>query len=195
MSPGEAFSRLRQDGDYIWPLIFGLLFGWFGAFFNQIWNVLFGEAMRGMMGGFQGIEGFESFAVYTGTNVLSAVVSLMLFPIFFLIGIFIGSGILHLCLMVVGATEASDMGFEGTYKVVAYSQIANLLAVIPLFGSIFGLIASLVLNAIGFTHVHKTTQGKAIVAVLIPVALCCLCCGALIALTMAGGFAAALAGG
>ena len=195
MSPGEAFSRLRADGELIWPLIFGLIFSWFGQCFNQLWNVLFGEALRGMMSGFQGIEGFESFALYTGSNVLSAIFSIALWPIFFLIGIFIGTAILHLCLMVVGATTDAPMGFEGTLKVVAYSQIANLAAVVPLAGGLIAPVIGLILMAVGFAKVHQTTQGKAIVAVLIPVAFCCLCCVVFIFAALGSGFLAALVAG
>ena len=191
-APGDAFSRLRADGDLIWPLVFGLIFSWIGQFFTQMWNLLFGEATRGLL---DGLEGLGDYAQITTSNLPTAVVSVVLWPLIFVIAIFIGAGIFHLCLMLVGATDESPLGFEGTLKVLAYSQIANLAGVVPILGGLIAAIASLVLCVIGFTKVHRTSAGKATVAALIPVAICCICCGIVLALVVGGGLAAALAAG
>ena len=194
-APSDAFARLRADGELIWPLLFGLLFGWIGQFFTQMWNLFTGQAMRAMLTGLGDLGDLDGLLQFTSPSLVGAIVSLILFPLFFAIGIFIGAGILHLCLMLVGATEESPMGFEGTLKVLAYAQVASLAAVVPIVGGLIVMVASLVLAVIGFTQVHKTTSGKAVVAVLIPVALCCLCCIGVIVLAVGGGLAAGLAGG
>lgn len=186
-APSDAFSRLRADGDLIWPLVFGLVFSWIGQFFNQIWNLLLGGAMQSMIGGLGDIEGF---AMFGATSFFQMVGTLVVWPVFYVIIIFISAGIFHLCLMLVGATNESPTGFEGTLKVLAYAQVANLAAVIPLLGGIVAAIVSLVLLVLGFTQVHRTDQSKALIAVLIPVTLCCICC--IVGIVMFGASLAAL---
>ncbi len=193
-APSDAFSRLRADGDLIWPLVFGLIFSWIGQFFSQVWNLIFGEAMQSMMTGFGDLGQFDEYMSFGSTGgVIQFVGTLVLWPVLFVIFLFIGAGIFHGCLMLVGATNESPTGFEGTLKVMAYSQIASLAAIVPFIGGLVAMLISLVLLVIGFTEVHRTTQGKALVGVLIPVALCCICCivgifvfGASLAAMMAG---------
>ncbi len=189
-APQDAFSRLRPDGDLIWPLVFGLIFSWVGQAFGQIWGLIFGSALQSMMGGFGDLEGMAAFGA---TSFFQVVITLVLWPVFFAIGIFIGAGIYHLCLMLVGGVESSPLGFEGTLKVVAYSQVASLAAVVPVLGGLIVLVASLILTVIGFVEAHRTTQGKAILAVLIPIALCCIC-GVVAAVMFGAAFAAMMSG-
>ena len=171
-APRDAFSRLRPDGDLIWPLLFGLILSWIGQVFGQLWNLIFGGAMQSMMGG---LSEFEDLAVFGATSMVQVAFTLILWPIFYGIVVFIMAGIYHLCLMLLGGVENSPLGFEGTLKVVAYSQVVNLANVIPIFGFLIALVGSIVLNVIGLSEVHKTDQGKALIAVLIPLVLCCVC--------------------
>ncbi len=189
-APKDAFARLRPDGDLIWPLVFGLILSWIGQVFGRIWGLIFGSAMQSMMGG---LSDFEGIAAFGATSVVQVMFALVLWPIFFVIFIFIGSGLYHLCLMLVGGVERSPMGFEGTLKVVSYTQVTSLLSVIPILGGLIAVVAALVLTVIGFIEVHKTTPGKAILAVVIPLALCCIC-ATLVAMMFGAAFAAAMAG-
>lgn len=171
-APGDAFSRLRPDGDYFGPILFGGIFYWVGMIFGQIWSLLLGNAMMSMI---PGEFGQQMGAYGAGQGVVSAVIWIIFAPVLYLIGLFIASGILHLCLMLVGGLERSPLGFEGTLKVAAYSSVTNLASVIPIVGGLIAMIASLILLTVGLTQAHKTTQGKALMAVLIPVAICCVC--------------------
>ena len=168
--PSNTFSRLRRDGDITSPILFGIILGWLSVFFAQIWQLIFGSAFSSLFGS---LEGFESFGQQPG--VAAVLVTLVITPIFVVIAMFLGAGIYHLCLMVVGATESSPTGFEGTLKVYAYSQIAGLATVLPLLGSFVYLIWAIVLAVVGYSTVHRTTTGKALIAVLIPLLLCCAC--------------------
>lgn len=189
-APKDAFSRLRRDGDLIWPLVFGLILSWIGQFFAQIWNLIFGGVMQSMMGGFGDLEGMAAFGA---TSAVQTVVVLILWPLFFAIILFIMAGIYHLCLMLVGGVEQSPLGFEGTFKVAAYANVAQLAAVVPILGGLIALVASVVLTVIGFAEAHKTTQGKAVLAVLIPWALCCIC--VIVAMVIFGASLAAMMAG
>ncbi len=192
-APSDAFSRLRADGDLIWPLVFGLIFSWLGQFFTQVWNLIFGEAMQSMMTGLGDLGDFEQYLQYGSTGVIEFVGTLVLWPVLFAIIIFVSAAIFHGCLMLVGATDQSPTGFEGTLKVLAYSQVANLAAIVPILGGLVATLISLVLLVLGFTEAHRTTQGKALIAVLIPVALCCICC--IVIFVMFGAGMAALMSG
>jgi hypothetical protein len=92
----------------------------------------------------------------------------------------------------VGATTESRSGFEGTLKVVAYSQVGGLAGIVPVVGSLIGVLWILVLEVIGFAFVHRTTQGRALLAILIPVLFCCAC--ALVGAVMFGAMIAAAIG-
>lgn len=171
-APGDAFSRLRQDGDYFGPILFGGLLYWVGMIFGQIWQLLFGNAMLRMI---PGEFGRQIAAQSAGQGFVTAVIYIVFAPVLYLIALFIASGILHLCLMLVGALESSALGFEGTLKVVAYSSVTALANLVPIVGGLIGMVGSLILLTVGFTQAHKTTQGKALTAVLIPVVICCVC--------------------
>jgi hypothetical protein len=109
----------------------------------------------------------------------------VLAPLFVIIGVFIAAAVLHLMLMIVGGAAN---GFEATVRVVCYTQTAQLAGIIPFCGGIIALIWTVILYVTGFSIAHRTTQGKAIVAVLLPVVLCCVL-GVVFAL-VAGGLAA-----
>jgi hypothetical protein len=101
-----------------------------------------------------GTRGFGSFLI-----------GIILAPIGAAIGLFIGAGILHLLVMLIVGSRNS--GFEGTFRVGAYSSVTSLVSWIP----IIGLIASLYgiyLAIVGIREVHNTTTGKAALVVFIP---------------------------
>jgi hypothetical protein len=168
--PANAFGRLRPDGDLTSPILFGVILGWVYLLFSQIWSLVFGSAFRSLFGNLEGLQ-----AAFRSPGILGVIGILVAGPIFFVVGLFIGAGILHLCLMMVGALDKSLLGFEGTLKVLAYSQVAGLSAIVPLLGGLVMMGWSIVLQVLGCTAVHRTTQGRALIAVLIPLAVCCLC--------------------
>lgn len=185
---GNAFSRLRPDGDLTSPILFGLIVSWLGFLFSQAWDLMFGGLLRGLL---SGIEGIDPSVFAPGAAV--TLFALVVFPVMYIVGVFISTGIAHLCLMIVGATAESRSGFEGTLKVVAYSQVGSLAGIVPFVGSIFAVLWILVLEVIGFASVHRTTQGRALLAVLIPVLFCCAC--ALLGAVTFGAMIAAAIGG
>jgi hypothetical protein len=168
--PSNAFSRLRPDGDLTSPILVGLILSGLGVLLSQMWQLMFGGLMGSMFGGMEGLEG--AFAPPGAVGVIG---TLVVWPIFFVVFLFISAGILHLCLMLVGATADSASGFEGTLKVVSYSQVAGVASVVPLVGGFLFAIWALILEVIGASLVHRTTMGRALMGVLIPMLLCCTC--------------------
>jgi hypothetical protein len=170
-SPAEAFAQTKRSGDYASPLIFAVLVGWIGMAIGQLWGMLFNASMFSMFPGEMG----DQMGAMAATSIGAFIGTLILAPIFVAIGLFIWSGLLHLCVMLVGGLGESTSGFEGTFRVVSYVTVAQFANIIPVVGGLIALVWSIILGVIGLTDLHRTTQGKATAAILIPIALCCVC--------------------
>jgi hypothetical protein len=163
--PGAAFARMSVTGDLSKPLIYAVIFGWIGVIASQIYNLAFRGAMKSFM---PFMSNTDAFDLPWGFNVGVMVVA----PILVLIGVFITSAILHLFVMLVGA---NNKGFSATMRVVCYASTVQILQVVPFCGGLIGGIWGIVLDIIGLAAAHRTTTGKAALAVLLPIALCCMC--------------------
>ncbi|NHZ73487.1 MAG: hypothetical protein GWP16_03345 [Nitrospirae bacterium] len=171
VSPGEAFAQTRCQGDYGSPLLFAIVLGWVGVLIGKVWELLFGVSVLSAFP----LEMREQLPFLVGGSTFGLVLTLVLAPIYILVALFIWSALLHLCLVLVGGLKQSKAGFEGTFRVVSYATVAQLGSLIPVFGSVVTLVWTIVLGVVGITSLHKSSQGQAIAALLIPLALCCLC--------------------
>ncbi|MEN3369480.1 MAG: hypothetical protein V7609_1623 [Verrucomicrobiota bacterium] len=160
--PSEAFVMMKTEGGLVDPLLFGLIGGSAGAIVSFCFQFL----MRGLPGfGSQSNPAIEMFGM--GWMIFF----LLLTPIGLALGIFIGSAILHLCLMLVGGANKS---FETSFRVVCFScGAAYLFSMIPICGGLITLIYNIVLEIIGVARAHETTTGKAVLAVFLPLVICC----------------------
>jgi hypothetical protein len=96
---------------------------------------------------------------------------LVLVPVFVVIGLFIGAAIMHLCLMIVGGARQP---FETTFRVLAFTQGATgVLQMIPICGAAIAGVWAIVVNCIGLARAHETDLWRAVVAVFLPVIVCC----------------------
>jgi hypothetical protein len=142
-APVGFFRGIRREGDFINPLIFAIISYEVSAILSGIVALAFGS---------RGVGGF--------------LVAIIAAPIGVVIGLFIGAGILHLLVMLlVGSRNA---GFEGTFRVSAYSSVTSLVSWIPFIGwiaSLYGIYIAIM----GIREVHSTTTGRAALVVLIPV--------------------------
>ena len=160
--PGEAFTMMRREGGLGEPLLYALIGGTFGTivglFYRLVLQSVFGSfgrtnALNHMLGG--------------ATLILVMIIS----PLLVAIGTFIVSAILHLCLMIVGGAKQS---FETTFRVVCFSGGSiNPLQVIPICGGLIAFIWGLVLYCIGIARSHETDTGRAVLAVFLPLIICC----------------------
>lgn len=176
-APDQAWKLTRETGDYTRPLLFALIVGWVGAIFNAVWGTMFGAGMLRMIP----VE-YQKYAMMGQGRGLFA--SIILAPVFIAIGLFIGAAIFHVSFMIVGALSGSKSQFEGTFRVVSYSSIAHVAYVIPLVGGLVALVWRVYLMMLGVQQLHKTTQGKALMGILLPIVLCCGC--AALAMIFAG---------
>ena len=177
VDPANTFRKMRLSGDMASPLVFALILGSIGIIAACGWNI-FTQGFKAL----PGPHGVEAFAISTGVNIVFMVIS----PLFVLAGLFIGAGILHLCLMITGGEKN---GFEATFRVMAYAAGATaLFQIVPFCGGLIGGIWSIVAQIIGAREMHETTTGKAVFAVLLPIICCCGCAVSLFFLFGMGAF-------
>jgi len=180
-SPSEAFSQTFKKGDYGSPLLFAIIVGWIGITIGQIWETLMGASILSMMP-----AEMRSQIPFIPGSAASFLISVIFAPVYIIIGLFIWSAIVHLCLIIVGGLEKSVAGFEGSFRVVSYAMVASLANLVPVLGGFICFVWTLVLPVIGLQKLHETSQGKAVIAVLLPVVLCCVCFGILMVIAGAG---------
>jgi len=160
--PVAAFTAMKREGGLREPLLYAIIGGTFGAVFAITYNfvlrsfALFGERQDAMAHVFGG---------------LGWIFLLVLTPLFVVIGMFVVSAILHVCLMIVGGAKQS---FETTFRVVCFAEgsISPLLA-IPFCGGLITGIWKVVLYCIGLARAHEIDTGRAVIAVLLPLIVCC----------------------
>ncbi len=177
LRPNEAFAVMRREGGLIDPLLYTLILGMVGAVISFVFSFglrSFGLGSRNGLGALLG-TGVATFGW------------LIFMPFFLIIGAFLGAGIIHLVLMLVGGAKQP---FETTLRVFCFSSgSANVLQVIPLCGGMIAGIYSLALNCIGLARAHETESWRAVVAVVAPIVVCC--GGGLALIILMGGLAAA----
>lgn len=85
-----------------------------------------------------------------------------------MIGLVILTGVYHLLVrLLVGAKNA---GLEGTFRVVSYAYVVQVLAWVPLVNVLAGLYG-LYLCAFGFQEIHSTTYQRAATIAALPLLL------------------------
>jgi len=176
LNPSEAWARTRRTGDYVGPVIFGVLIGWVGHIFQWLWNLLLGNALNTWMMSMMPPEAREQMGMQMMLSGGAGFLWVILFPVIALILIGIWSLILHGSSMLVGATAKSDAGFEGTVRVASFAAVGLLAYIVPLVGGLIAFVWTIFLLTLGVSTLHRTSQGKALLAVLLPFILCCVCC-------------------
>ena len=157
--PTEAFTMMKREGGLADPLLFGLIGGTAGTIASTLFQV-----------GLQYLIGARnSFAEIFGLGVVLAFI--VLSPVLVACGLFIASGLLHVCLMMLGGATRS---FETTFRVVGFSSGATqLISIIPFCGGYVAAIYNIVLECIGLREAHQPTTGKALLAIFLPIIVCC----------------------
>jgi hypothetical protein len=175
--PGEAFTVMKREGGLGEPLIFALIGGCLGG----IVSILFSLGLQSV--GFFANR-HDTLSAMTGMG--GSAIFIVLVPLFIVMGLFIGSAIVHVCLMIVGGANHS---FETTFRVIAFSQgSTGPLQMIPICGGLIAGVWALVCNCIGLARAHETDTGRAVLAIFLPLIVCC--GGVLLIALMFGGLGA-----
>jgi len=163
-SPTLTFRHLKRDNAVFNAFLFGLIGATIGGAANTLWQFLVSIMGFAPEGG--------ALSRWFGTT-STFIVTLFMVPLMSALSILLMSVVLHFILKLLGG---ADRGFPATFKVFAYAQGATaLLGVVPFCGSVAGFFWLLVICIIGLKEAHETTHGKSMAAVLLPLALCCVC--------------------
>ena len=178
--PVEAFQVMRTEGGLVDPVLYAVIGGSLGFIVYFLFTLLFGSF--GMMGGQRNPFG----AMFGGA--IGTIFVIIFCPILIALSVFIGAGIIHLCLMLVGGAKKS---YETTLRVVCFATGSTQpLLIVPFCGSFVAGIWGLIVECIGLARAHETDVGRAVLAILLPVIVCC--GGAFLLMTL--GLFAGLAG-
>jgi len=172
IEPISTFRRMKTAGDIGSPMLFAVLLGTVGGLGALVWNqVLQGLYMMNLQRFIDMPEGFaaQNFALSAGMMIISALMT----PVFVAIGLFVSAGILHLCLLITGG---ANNGFEATFRVAAYCTGATaLFQLLPVCGGFIVFFWGVAIQILGVREIHETDTWRAVVAVLLPLAVCCGC--------------------
>lgn len=186
----EAYGRVRANGDYVSPFLYGLLISWVMSIIGQLWALaftsLFGAAMMGSEAGIEGMLGMG------GASLLQVILVVIFWPIVYPFFILLSAALNHLAILIVGGLSNSPSRFEGTFNIVSYAQTAMIATIVPVLGNLVAAVMQFYFNYQGFLKVHRTTPTKALLATLMPVILCCGCILLVIAMMGTGEFFEAL---
>lgn len=173
LSPAVFFRAMPGAAGIGAPLAYGVLTAYIGAAVSALYQLVLHSVMGSWASQFaQGGEAFERL-VPIFTQGAGLLMTLILGPLFALMGIFVGAAITHLFLMLFGG---ANRGFEATLRTVCYCQATQLLQVVPLCGGLVASIWGIVVLIIGLSEAHGVGRGIAAAAVLVPLLLVCCCC-------------------
>jgi hypothetical protein len=175
--PGVAFTAMKREGGFGEPLLYVIVGSSFGIVVYFLMTLLLPSAIP--LGDRHGVGHLVGAGI-------GSIFMIILAPVFAAIGAFIGAAIFHVCLMIVGGAKQS---FETTFRVVCFTGGSiDPLLIIPFCGGLIVGIWKIVLYCIGLSRAHETDIGRAVLAVFLPLVLCC--GGGLLIAFMIGAFGA-----
>jgi hypothetical protein len=164
LDPMNGFANVRRTGGLGAPLTYYAV-GVAPAILAMVLFQLIGVGGSMMGAG----DAAGPMALVGGAGIVGF---LLFLAIFYLVGFFIGTGIVHLVLSLVGG---ANHGYEATARAFAYSYGSAMpIAMVPICGGPIAGIWALVCVILGLANMQGTTPVKAAIAVFTPVLLCCL---------------------
>ncbi|MFH1138217.1 MAG: YIP1 family protein [Pseudomonadota bacterium] len=163
-SPSRFFESMPISGGTKAPLGFGILTGTLGTLFALTYQALFTILGLGIGGGFGMSEMGFSAETPLAFMLMGLVAAVVFTPLAILIGLYIGSAIAHLFLVIV---RGGGGGFQATFRVMAYSSSCQLLNAIPLLGSFLGGLWGMVVAVIGLARAHEVGVGRVILGLFV----------------------------
>jgi hypothetical protein len=163
LDTAPAFRNMRREGGLQNPLVYYLIGGLLSVIVQVVWQTI-------------GIVPMGGYGGYAGSGLVAG---LLLGACAVVIGIFIGSGIIHLMLMLLGG---QNQPFETTFRTICYAQgSAAPIGAVPFCGGIISALWGLYAIIVGLSETQEISVGKAAAAVLIPAVVCCLLLAVLVA--------------
>ncbi len=162
LAPRLFFQAMPLNRGIMRPLVFYLLLAEFQALAELFWG----------LAGLTGMPGVDDAPMEgtTGRVVMgvSSAVILVLYPLMLTAALFVGATLNHLCLTLLRSAQG---GFEATFRAMAYSSAPFILCLVPVAGPLAAALWSFLVAVIGYKHLHRTTYGRVLGAMAIPVLL------------------------
>jgi len=154
--PGTFFNKVSPKGKITEALTFGIVPVSISIIVSAIIGILY-----------QIITKRPPVGMTSQQVIIFNVIFIIVSPLLAMIGLFIGSAIYHLFVLLCGGRK----GFRATFRVMGYTNAIAIFSPIPVAGPLFVGIYSIVLLTKGFKRVHSISTARAVWAVLIPVIL------------------------
>ena len=185
LEPSKAFSIMQRQGGLGSPLLFAIPAGWLGnaaaLFYSFVYSSLSHEDVMSSPAIQQLPPQMIPLLSALQITPIGIFVRLLLYPIFCTILLFVGAGLIHLCLLLFRGAKQS---FETTFRVACFTFGATaLFQLIPMCGGVISLIGALFLMSVGLAKAHETSVTHAITAVLLIFITCC--CGGILMIATA----------
>ena len=160
--PAQFFRRAAKTGNLGSAFLFAFLLGMTSGLLSLLWQDQFFDTLS-RMDEFGPLFGPDASISFRGLYAL-------MLPFLVVIAIFLTSAIYHFCLIIVGSGQS---GWEATFRAVCYSYGPQLLVLIPLCGGWIATVWQYVIMIVGWRELHQSTTGRAVLAALLPLLLCC----------------------
>lgn len=141
-APWRFFAAMPDDGGLVPPLVFAVATG------------LAAGVVRLILG-------LAGWGFYMSAG--SAMLAIILTPIFVTVGSFIGGGILYLIWQAMGSKECFETSYRCAAYVTAIAPIAVLLRLIPYAGGVLALAWGCGLLIVASEKVHRIARNKALI--------------------------------
>ncbi len=171
INPIAFFRRVPPTGNFILPLYYGIICQSIAIILIWAYQAGF-HSVPVIVDYMVAFGGFGPWTMTFGwpTMLILIMVLIVVAPVFAVIGLCFQTLVYHICLKIFGG---ANKGFEATWRAVCYSSSSQVLGIVPVVGSVVAGVWGLVLNVIGLKEVHKTTYARTILAVLLPLLICC----------------------
>ena len=166
--PGKTFSTMKREGGIGSPWLFYLILSCFGFLLGIIYQLMMTAFHFSLVPGQK--EDIYTMLFHSTGLLIGLLCLLIAVPLLVTFSSFIWSGVLHLCLKILGG---ANQPFETTYRVIAYTAALSLFGIIPIVGGVVGGIWMIIVVIIGLAKAHEISIGKSVGAVLLPLGACC----------------------
>ncbi len=143
LHPVKSLSGPARPG-LSWSLSYGLIVGSLGTAGQVFWT--------------QALGGGHA-------STLAAVLQLIFTPLLILVGLFLGAGLVHFMLFIVGGAK---QGFRATFRALAYSYAPSVWYLVPVVGLWLGGVWAVVVMVASLATSHGVGKGRVVFALIFP---------------------------
>lgn len=143
LHPVKSLSGPARSG-LGWSLSYGLIVGSLGAAGQVFWSQALGGGHL---------------------STTAAVLQLIFTPLLILIGLYLGAGLVHFMLFIVGGAKH---GFRATFRALAYSYAPGVWYLVPVVGLWLGGVWTVVVMVASLATSHGVGKGRVVFALIFP---------------------------